>query len=123
MLLAAYGVDVSTAQPIAQFILDRTVEKTLNYCYLTKVPQKLENHIVEMCVAIYVQSQVAMKAGQSIASGSGAVTSIKQGDEQTNFESSSASNAVLKAYMDQVFAESLRELNKFRKFSPGNGWR
>jgi hypothetical protein len=122
ILLAAYGVDVTAAQPLAQFILTRTVERTLNYCCLTKLPAKLENYIVEMCVAMYVQSQAAMKAGQGIAAGTGAITSIKQGDEQTNFDSGSAANGVLKTYMDQVFSESEKELNKFRKFAPGQGW-
>jgi hypothetical protein len=121
-ILAAYGVDVTSSEALVQFILSRTIEKTLNYCCLTKIPAKLENYIVEMCVAMYVQSQAAMKAGQGIAAGTGAVTSIKQGDEQTNFDSGSAANAVLKTYMDQVFSESQKELNKFRKFASGPGW-
>lgn len=121
-ILTAYGVNVTNAQPLAQFILDRTVEKTLNYCCLNRLPTKLENYIVEMCVAMYMQSQAAMKAGNGLAAGFGAVTAIKQGDEQTNFDAGSAAKSILETYINHVFSDSTKELNKFRKFAPGVGW-
>lgn len=114
--LKEYGYEVTEDDKNIRFMLNRTEDKVKNHCSIVKIPSELETLIIEMCVNAIIEWKELQAAMMKTESGVGNVTSVKAGDEQTNFDNGTASHVIVKDFVDRKIKEYKSELNKFRCF-------
>lgn len=75
------GIADYSKDELLQFTIDNVTDMVLNYCNIPKVPEKLENIILSMCVDKYRAESLGSETSQ------GAVKSISEGDVSVSYGS------------------------------------
>lgn len=114
-LLIDAGYEISSDDKTVNYILNRTIDKAKNHCHIKKISEDMETLIIDMSVTAYIQLKESVKAINRQDEGVGMVTSIKAGDEQTNFDSGSNNITMVSKYIESAINEHKKELNTFRK--------
>lgn len=103
--LLGIAVDNTTQDVNLEFILDDVTESILKYCNIKELPFGLVNTAYRMAIDLYRNENIGEEDARI-----GVVTSIKEGDTQTNFNKSVDDN-----FKDTLMKNYYSQLNKYRK--------
>ena len=103
--LLGIAIDDTTQDANLEFILDDVEESILNYCNIKELPPGLTNTAYRMAIDLYRCENIGEEESPI-----GSVSSIKEGDTQTNFNKSVDDN-----FKDTVMKNYYGQLNRYRK--------
>ena len=91
---------------ILQFIIDKVSDMVCNYCNIEKIPKRLEDIVLNMCVDMYRAESLGQETPQ------GSIKGITEGDVSVSFGSltSSTEDSGMRFLRNYI-----AQLQKFRK--------
>lgn len=105
--LLGIAADDTSQDASLQFILDDVSETIRNYCNLDELPSGLEHTAYRMAIDLY-RNEAIGEADAPV----GSVSSIKEGDTQTDFNKTATAG-----YAETLLKNYHAQLNRYRRLS------
>ena len=112
LLYELTGVDVCTENTLLEFLYNSELQHVLNDCNLNELPKELEYVVIERAIGQFIGLKYKDLLGDEDLN---VVTSIKEGDTQVNFDSSSNAGTRLQAISASLLRDRERDMACYRK--------